>query len=87
MLRDANDLWPAAVRLRPDLAGVRDELEARLGRPVLLSGSGPTLLALYASVAAAKMAGSALRADPIAGLDASAIRVASMGRTRRREGP
>jgi hypothetical protein len=33
------------------------------------------------------VAGSALRADPIAGLDASAIRVASIGRTRRREGP
>ncbi len=85
MLRDANDLWPAAVRLRPDLAEVRDRLEARLGRPVLLSGSGPTLLALYASVAAAEVAAAALRADPSAGLEAAAVRVATIGRTQSRE--
>ena len=87
MLRDANDLWPAAVGLRPDLAEVRDRLEARLGRPVLLSGSGPTLFALYASVAAAEVAATALRADPIAGLDAGAVRAASIGRTTNRERP
>jgi 4-diphosphocytidyl-2-C-methyl-D-erythritol kinase len=55
-LRDANDLWPAAVRLRPELAALRATIESRLGRPFLLSGSGPTLVALYPSLGAAEAA-------------------------------
>ena len=48
-LRDANDLLPAALAARPELAELRAALERRLDVPFLLSGSGPTLLALYAS--------------------------------------
>ncbi|HET7677711.1 MAG TPA: 4-(cytidine 5'-diphospho)-2-C-methyl-D-erythritol kinase [Candidatus Limnocylindrales bacterium] len=48
-LRQANDLWPAAIALRPELAGLREAVEAALGRLCLLSGSGPTLVALYPS--------------------------------------
>jgi len=80
-LRDANDLWPATSRLRPDLADLRLALEARLGRPVLLSGSGPTLLALYPSRVAAETAATALRTDPTPGLDAAAVRAATFERT------
>ena len=50
-LREANDLWPAASRLSPRLEEARGTLEARLERPVLLSGSGPTLVAIYPSLA------------------------------------
>jgi 4-diphosphocytidyl-2-C-methyl-D-erythritol kinase len=56
-LRDANDLWPAAIAVRPELAVLRDAVEACLGRPALLSGSGPTLAALYPSGQAAEEAG------------------------------
>jgi 4-diphosphocytidyl-2-C-methyl-D-erythritol kinase len=48
-LRDANELWSAAVSLAPVLAALRDHLEAETGRPWLLSGSGSTLFALYRS--------------------------------------
>ncbi len=56
-LRDANDLWPAVRHLLPELAGARAELERMTGRPWLLSGSGPTLFALYASPDEASAAG------------------------------
>jgi 4-diphosphocytidyl-2-C-methyl-D-erythritol kinase len=82
-LRDANDLWAASVALRPDLAAARDRLEARLGRPVLLSGSGPTLFALYPSTGAADSAADALRTDPGLGLDPAVVRVTTFGRTAR----
>jgi 4-diphosphocytidyl-2-C-methyl-D-erythritol kinase len=48
-LHEANDLWPAAVDLAPELRGRRDRLESVTGRPWLMTGSGPTLFALYAS--------------------------------------
>lgn len=48
-LAAANDLWPAAVALSPALAEVRDAAEAALVRPLLLSGSGPALAAIYPS--------------------------------------
>jgi 4-diphosphocytidyl-2-C-methyl-D-erythritol kinase len=82
-LRDANDLWPASIRLRADLPPLRDALEVRLGRPLLLSGSGPTLFALYPSREAAETAATALRADPVTGLASAVIRAASFGRTPR----
>ena len=44
-----NDLWPAAATLVPGLATFREELAGLLGRPVHLSGSGPTLFVLYPS--------------------------------------
>lgn len=56
-LRDANDLWPAARQLLPELAAARAELERMTGRPWLLSGSGSTLFALYASPDEAHAAG------------------------------
>jgi len=82
-LRDANDLWSASIRLRPDLVELRDVLERRLGRAILLSGSGPTLLALYPSRAAAETAATSLTADPVLGLAVAAIRAATFGRTTR----
>jgi len=48
-LRDANDLWPAAITLAPELATLRDELERQTQRPWLMSGSGSTLFAIYSS--------------------------------------
>jgi 4-diphosphocytidyl-2-C-methyl-D-erythritol kinase len=61
-LRDANDLWPAAASLAPELSGLRGRLERVLDRAVLLSGSGSTLFALYPSIADASEALAALRA-------------------------
>ncbi len=43
-LRDANDLWPAAVSLAPALGTVREELERLSDRPWLMSGSGSSLI-------------------------------------------
>lgn len=42
-----NDLYPAAVSLAPHLDDWRDELGAAWGRPVMMSGSGPTLFGLF----------------------------------------
>jgi 4-diphosphocytidyl-2-C-methyl-D-erythritol kinase len=52
-LRDANDLYPAAARLMPHLATVRETIERALGRPALLSGAGSTLFVIYPSADAA----------------------------------
>jgi 4-diphosphocytidyl-2C-methyl-D-erythritol kinase len=60
-LRDANDLWPAALATLPTLAPLRDDLEAALRRPILMTGSGSTLLALYPSARAAEDAATSLR--------------------------
>ena len=59
-LRDANDLWPAVARLDPALARLRDDLEARLRIPLLLTGSGSTLVGLYPSPGAARDAARAI---------------------------
>lgn len=67
-LRDANDLWAPAARVVPGLADLRSTLEGRLGRPVLLTGAGSTLFALYASPGDARIAAEHLRAAPVAGL-------------------
>jgi len=61
-LRDANDLWPGVAALDPALARLRDTAEARLARPLLLTGSGSTLVGLYPSPDAARAA-----AESIAG--------------------
>jgi len=64
ILSTANDLLPATTTVVPDLLPLRRALVRLLGRPVGLSGSGPTLWALYASeaeaTAAADLVGSAL---------------------------
>jgi 4-diphosphocytidyl-2-C-methyl-D-erythritol kinase len=59
-LRDRNDLWAAALAVWPDLGQLRAALEARLGRPILMTGSGPTLVALYPSSEEARQAARAL---------------------------
>ncbi|GAA3531682.1 4-(cytidine 5'-diphospho)-2-C-methyl-D-erythritol kinase [Nocardioides daeguensis] len=46
----ANDLWPAARDLRPDLVDVEVTLRSMAPDGVLLSGSGPTLLVLHEDV-------------------------------------
>ncbi|MBK5267558.1 MAG: hypothetical protein JJE47_08995 [Acidimicrobiia bacterium] len=45
-----NDLYPAAVSIVPDLADYRSQLMAAWGRPVAMSGSGPTLFAFFADL-------------------------------------
>ena len=45
----ANDLLPAVAAVVPELVPMRRGLSRLLGRPIGLSGSGPTLWALYAS--------------------------------------
>lgn len=77
-LREANDLWPAALKVRPELAVERDHLESALGVPVLMSGSGPTLAALYASPSQAAGAGKRLRESLPSSLAGAAIHVAEL---------
>jgi len=62
VLAMANDLLPAAVLVLPELVPFRRALSRRLGRPIGLSGSGPTLWALYASVVDAQAAADTVRA-------------------------
>ncbi|MEO5918281.1 MAG: hypothetical protein ABIQ17_01840 [Candidatus Limnocylindrales bacterium] len=63
VLASANDLAGAADIVVPGLRSLRRGLVRRLGRPVGLSGSGPTLWVLYASeVEAASAAESVLAA-------------------------
>lgn len=57
----ANDLLTAAAILIPDLVPFRRGLSRLLARPVGLSGSGPTLWALYASEAEAAVAADVVR--------------------------
>jgi 4-diphosphocytidyl-2-C-methyl-D-erythritol kinase len=66
-LHEANDLWPAASSLDPSLGTLRVGLEAATARPWLMSGSGPTLFALYPSVASAVQAGRELVAGSVVG--------------------
>ncbi len=72
-LRDANDLWAAACHCSPGLADARDELERCLGQPVLLTGSGPTLVAVYPSPGAAGAAAADLEASRPAALEGATI--------------
>ncbi len=62
VLASANDLAAAADLVVPGLRALRRSLARRLGRPVGLSGSGPTLWVLYASRANAATAADAARA-------------------------
>ena len=76
-LDETNELWPAATRLSPDIVLARTALAGRLGRPVLLTGSGPTLFAVYPSEEAAAQAGSDLERDFPAFLAGAAITIAT----------
>src|SRR5439155_1158320 len=53
VIASANDLIPAAISLVPGLVGLRRRLARLLGRPIAQSGAGPTLWALYPSLAEA----------------------------------
>lgn len=57
----ANDLEPAAVRLCPAIARVRESLREAGALAVGLSGSGPTLFGLFPSRTAAERAAAATR--------------------------
>jgi 4-diphosphocytidyl-2-C-methyl-D-erythritol kinase len=52
----ANDLAPAAEKLCPTIAGLRERLRAAGARAVGLSGSGPTLFGLFADAEQARLA-------------------------------
>jgi 4-diphosphocytidyl-2-C-methyl-D-erythritol kinase len=56
VLASANDLLPAAALVAPGLVSVRRALTRLLGRPIGLSGSGPTLWTLYPSLREAETA-------------------------------
>jgi 4-diphosphocytidyl-2-C-methyl-D-erythritol kinase len=67
VLAAANDLAPAAMVVEPGLVPFRRALLRLLGRPVGLSGSGPTHWALYPSHAEAASAADAVRSAIAAG--------------------
>jgi 4-diphosphocytidyl-2-C-methyl-D-erythritol kinase len=62
VLASANDLLAAAILVAPELVGVRRALTRLLGRPIGLSGSGPTLWTLYPSLREAQAAATAVEA-------------------------
>ena len=62
VLAASNDLLPAAAAVVDGLIGFRRALMRLLARPVGLSGSGPTLWALYPSEDAADVAAASVRA-------------------------
>jgi 4-diphosphocytidyl-2-C-methyl-D-erythritol kinase len=62
ILATANDLVNATAVLVPELRAFRRSLARQLGRPVGQSGSGPTLWALYPSIAEAEAAAADLEA-------------------------
>jgi 4-diphosphocytidyl-2-C-methyl-D-erythritol kinase len=71
VLASANDLLPATALVVPELVPFKRALSRLLHRPVGLSGSGPTLWALYASETEAAAAADAVRDAVAAGaLDA-----------------
>ena len=59
----ANDLWPAARDLRPDLVDVEVRLRSLSPDGVLLSGSGPTLLVLHEDIEEARATVTELTAE------------------------
>lgn len=81
VLRDANDLWPPASRLLPELAATRELVSRIIGHAVLLTGSGPTLVAVYPSEAAATRGAIALGASAAPELEgATIISTSTIGR-------
>jgi len=72
-LGDTNDLWAPATRLSPALAVAHAAATDILGRSLLLSGSGPTLFAVYPSEAAARRAANTLQSERPFELEGAAI--------------
>jgi 4-diphosphocytidyl-2-C-methyl-D-erythritol kinase len=62
VLAAANDLLPAAAAVVDGLVPFRRALTRLLGRPIGMSGSGPTLWALYPSLDEADLAATSVRA-------------------------
>jgi 4-diphosphocytidyl-2-C-methyl-D-erythritol kinase len=58
-----NDLEPAAVSLRPDIGDALDALRGTGAPAVFLSGSGPTAVALFPTIAEAETAAATLDRD------------------------
>jgi 4-diphosphocytidyl-2-C-methyl-D-erythritol kinase len=58
-----NDLEPAAISLRPDIGEALEKLRATGAPAVFLSGSGPTAVALFGSLAEADAAARTLSSD------------------------
>jgi 4-diphosphocytidyl-2C-methyl-D-erythritol kinase len=69
VLAVANDLADAADALVPGLRALRRALTRLLGCPIGLSGSGPTLWALYPSLDGAEAAAGRVRDELAQGLD------------------
>jgi 4-diphosphocytidyl-2-C-methyl-D-erythritol kinase len=67
VLAAANDLWPAAAAVVPGLVPLRRALTRLTHRPIGLSGSGPTLWALYPSLEEAATAAEEVHAAAEAG--------------------
>jgi len=81
MLRDANDLWAAASRCSRSLAPARVAAAAALGQPVTLTGSGPTLFAVYPSLAVAERAADQLQSERPTELEGAEIIVTATATT------
>jgi 4-diphosphocytidyl-2C-methyl-D-erythritol kinase len=62
VLAASNDLLPAAAAVVDGLVALRRALARLLARPIGLSGSGPTLWALYPSTDEAELAAASVRA-------------------------
>ena len=73
MLREANDLWPPALRLFPELSAIRELMSQVIGHAVLMTGSGPTLVAVYPSEAAATRGAAMLQASAAPELEGATI--------------
>jgi 4-diphosphocytidyl-2-C-methyl-D-erythritol kinase len=67
VLAAANDLLPAAATVAPGLVGLRRALTRLLGRPIGLSGSGPTVWTLYPSLSEAELAAELIADAVVAG--------------------
>jgi 4-diphosphocytidyl-2C-methyl-D-erythritol kinase len=67
VLASANDLWPAAAQVVQGLVPLRRGLTRVIHRPIGLSGSGPTLWALYPSLEEASAAADVVRRAIAAG--------------------
>ncbi|MGZ5325670.1 MAG: 4-(cytidine 5'-diphospho)-2-C-methyl-D-erythritol kinase [Solirubrobacterales bacterium] len=59
-----NDLQPAALSLRPEIAAALAALEAAGARRAMVTGSGPTAFGLFADAEAARRAAGSLRDFP-----------------------
>jgi 4-diphosphocytidyl-2-C-methyl-D-erythritol kinase len=58
-----NDLEPAAISLRPDIGKALDQLRSTGSPAVFLSGSGPTAVGLFSTLAEAERAAASLDRD------------------------